>query len=362
MMLNFKKKFFLLIFIISYCFCSNAYSQTDQPLCGMSEDTQTSSALKSNPINALMMAPGITSRIPTTDTVRALVIFVRFQDVVFAASDCHNDSNDGWPSTLFDQPPWADNFIDSTAGTSYTEGSLSDFFYKMSDSTFNLIGDIHFYRATNNFSHYNVAGGRGTLNQEALNALDPVIDYADYDSDDDDEVDLIIFVYRFWNNGSLFAGFAGSGVANLGFTTTLTLDNTDIFGGNTGGSPPIGSGISMHQCTNLGFARRVGAHEIGHHLYGSNHFDYMGSWGIFDAVGFIAMSGYEKLALGWVNPDTISSNTTDLVIEDANTTNKYVLIEINATDYFLLENRQKLSFYEQTEFCFNGAHYLEQVL
>ncbi len=356
-----SKQLFLILTFAIYCSLyshGTLFGQTIEPLCGMSQETQGSLPGMSKSNNVLMMAPGITSRIPTTGTVRALVIFVRFQDTVFQASGCHNDPDGGWPHTQFGLPNWANNFIDDIASPPYTEGSLSDFFYQMSDGTFNLIGDIHFYQAANNFSFYNVAGGRGILNQEALNALDQTanLNYADYDADSDGEVDLILFVYRFWGGFPTdpFAGFSGSGVANLGFTGSITLDGKTILGGGTGGFG-LGSGVSMHNSTNLGFARRLAAHETGHHLYGGGHFDHMGSWGIFDAVDFIAMSAYEKVAIGWVAPTVISSSIQNLVIQDANTTNKYYRIDINSTDYFLLENRQALSVYEQFEFCNNGA-------
>lgn len=59
------------------------------------------------------------------------------------------------------------------------------------------------------------------------------------------------------------------------------------------------------------------------------------------------MCGFERLLLQWINPTVISTNTS-VTITDAITTSSYYRINITGSDeYFLLENRQKLSVYKK---------------
>ncbi len=286
--------------------------------------------------------------IQTTGTVKALIFFVRFNNTVYEPGGCFVDPDKGWPDTLYALPEWADDFIDDTATTPYTSGGLSDFFYQMSDSVYNFIGDVFYYETPENLSYYEDSSRRrGWLNKEIIEEFDSVIDYSDYDADSDGDVDMIIFIYRFWS--PTFAGFSGSGIANLGFAGSITHDDVDIIGGFPG------SGISQHSTPNLGSAKHLVAHELGHYFYGGNHFDYTGTWGIFDGYdGSVAMSGYERLLLDWITPTLIDSDQSNLEITDAITTADYYRININATDYFLLENRQQLSINEQKPFCSTG--------
>ncbi|HEX9653141.1 MAG TPA: hypothetical protein VGA99_05480, partial [bacterium] len=193
----------------------------------------------------------ISSRLPTSGTVRALVFFVRFNDVVFSPQGCHQGPHQSWPDTLFALPEWADDLIDETAKPPYTPGSISDFFHQMSNGKFHLIGDIHSFKTDSSFAYWE-SQGRGALNKEIINQFDAMIDYSGYDADDNGEVDLIIFIYRFWKGN--FPGFSGSGIANLGFTSSVFHDGVEIKGGGMGG---IGSGITRHNSTNLCYARQL---------------------------------------------------------------------------------------------------------
>lgn len=77
---------------------------------------------------------------PTTGTVRALFIFVKFSDDTFE-NDCTGEWNHITYNTT--RPPWTNQIIDSSIMTNQTPGSLSDYFDRVSYDQFQMIGDIY---------------------------------------------------------------------------------------------------------------------------------------------------------------------------------------------------------------------------
>jgi M6 family metalloprotease-like protein len=289
--------------------------------------------------------------IPTTGTFRVLIVFVQFQDDVFdSPPTCISDATNGWPSSLHAIPNWATGtkLIHSQATPPYTSGSLSDFYYVMSNGNFNFIGDVYsqLYLTPQTKSYYDYTQGRGLgwLNQQIIDWMDPNVNFANYDNDNDGDVDMILFLYRNWNKTIIGAPFQG--IADLEFSGSIVRDGKTILGGFPG------SGTSQNDIYTLANCRDILTHEISHYQFGSGHFDFLGEFGVHDGLdGTSAMSGYERYLLNWINPTIITSNTS-ITLTDAATTSNYYRINIpNSNEYFLLENRQALSVYDQSDFC-----------
>jgi len=290
--------------------------------------------------------------IPTTGTFRALIVFVQFEDDVFdGPPNCIADPTNGWPSSLHAIPSWATGttFIHSQTAAQYTTGSISHFYDLMSNGAFDFIGDVYpqAYITPEPKSYYNInqGRGRGWLNQQIIDWMNPNVNFANYDNDNDGDVDMIIFIYRNWDSPT-FNGDSYQGIADLGFAGSITRDGKSILGGFPG------SGTSQDDVYALGDFWNIGIHEISHYQFGGNHFDYIGKFGVHDGNnGATTMSGYERSLLGWSNPTLITSNTS-VTLTDAATTSNYYRINIpNSDEYFLLENRRALSIYEQNDFC-----------
>jgi M6 family metalloprotease-like protein len=316
-------------------FPSEIWADSSEPLC------QTVSSALQPPY------------IPTTGTFRVLLVFVQFQDDVFdGPPNCVGDPN-AWPSSLHTIPTWATGtqLIHSQTASQYTEGSLSHFYHLMSNGSFQVIGDVYpqLYLTPQPKSYYTLAQGRGRgwLNQQIIDWMDPSVNFANYDNDNDGDVDMILFIYRNWDSVP-FNGESFQGIADLGFSGNIVRDGKTIRGGFPG------SGASQHNVYTLGDIWNIVPHEISHYQFGGNHFDYIGKFGIHDGGnGSTVMSGYERLLLGWISPTVISSNTS-ITLTDAPTTSNYYRININlpgSDEYFLLENRQAFSVYEQNDFC-----------
>jgi M6 family metalloprotease-like protein len=292
--------------------------------------------------------------IPTTGTIRVLIVFVQFQDDTFDTPSCIADPTNGWPSSLHTIPNWAtgNNLVHSATAPSYTSGSLSHFYDVMSNGSFDFIGDVYpqLYLTPQPKSYYDASQGRGRgwLNQQIIDWMNPNVNFANYDNDNDGDVDMILFIYRNWDKVIFGANFGG--IADLGFSGSIVRDGKTIKGGFPG------SGTTQNNVYRLSDCWGIGAHEISHYQFGGDHFDYTGKFGIHDGLnGSAGMSGYERLLLSWINPTVISSNTS-ITVTDAITTSNYYRINIPSSDeYFLLENRQALSIYEQSVCLYTGV-------
>ncbi len=92
----------------------------------------------------------------------------------------------------------------------------------------------------------------------------------------------------------------------------------------------------------------VAIHEFGHYLFGGVHFS-TGKFGIMDGVtGLGVMSAFERIKLGWTSSTLVSSNLPNAEITDAVTTGAVYRINYTSSNYFLIENRQAVSYYETT--------------
>jgi len=307
---------------------------------------------------------------PTTGTIRALFIFVKFSDDTF-----ENDCTEDWDHVTYNttRPPWTNQIIDASLMSNQTPSSLSDYFDLVSFGQFRMIGDIFpqdnlVYVPPHPQSYYvrNIsypAGdplrrGIGYLNSEILKDLVSVIDYQNYDTNPNDNVlDMVFIMYRIYDisteggcNGGSYSGIATLDPCNDGFFP-ITLDGVQI---NCG---VFGSGVTIRTALQLNDLRELLAHEYGHHWFGATHFGtgtqvQNGNMGWFGySNGKAAGRGaFDKVKLGWVTPTTITANTPGLPIDDLATHSNAVykvLIPGQTNRYFLLENRQRTNLYEQ---------------
>lgn len=200
---------------------------------------------------------------PTTGTVRALVIFVKFSDDTF-----ENNCTGGWDHVTYNTtpPPWTNQIIDSSILQNQTPGSLSDYFDLVSYGQFQMIGDIfpqdslvyvppqpesYYVRNTSYPKGYPLRRGIGYLNSEILKDLDLVIDYQNYDTNPNDNVlDMVFIMYRKYDisteggcNGS-YTGIALLDPCDDGFFP-ITLDGVQIKSGI------FGSGVTIRHALQL---------------------------------------------------------------------------------------------------------------
>ena len=146
---------------------------------------------------------------PKDATLKALVIFVKFRDDNVDIPP-HTDL---WPHDLAGLPSWTPNIISSSVLPSYSNPSISGYFDEMSMGQFQLIGDVYpqLYVPPNDQSYYYTSNGRhiGYLVEEILTAIDPNVNFANYDNlspngySADGVVDMIFICFRFFDTVNL---------------------------------------------------------------------------------------------------------------------------------------------------------------
>lgn len=357
------KKLFLIIVTFIFIFVNYSFAQLFDRI-----DYEIEEEYLKESVNIPAFGP--------TGILRILVIFCKFSDDTFDISPY----TDLWPSTLNTLPSWANNIVAPMVWENYTHPSISGYFRDMSGGRFDVIGDVYpeLYIPEHEQSYYWISNGRhlGYLVEEILTNIDPLVVFDDYDNWDpndyngngiknepDGNVDMIKICFRFANTYELDYKLKDSnanggyqGISGLtGFreqfgsgATNLTLDNVII------SASLLTSGTFQNGVIDLHGGLPVLVHELGHYLFGSVHYK-LGNFSLMDGNTAGPMHGFERIKLGWANVDTIKSNRLNEVVTDGISTGKVFLIPTvpNRVDYFLLENRQRISYYESSWLNYN---------
>ena len=274
---------------------------------------------------------------PRKGEVRSLVFLVEYQDVKFNTPD---------PADYFHHMLNDEGF--SLNGST---GSARDFFYDQSSGQFSVQFDVFGpVTLSENRRYY---GGNDIYGNdmrpeemvsEAAVLLDDVINYADYDLDNDGNVDNIFLIY------------AGTGEASYGpaesvwphqwqLYSRLVLDGKRIYGyachNEWERNSPAGIGGICHEYSHV-----MGLPD----LYSTTNYLTCtpGAWDTMDTGNYnndshtpAAFSAFERNALGWMEPIIVDGPET-ITLEPLNTGNTAYLIPTEKdTEFFLIENRQQ---------------------
>ncbi len=299
--------------------------------------------------------------------MKVLVVFVQFD------STDVNVNNTTWPKDQM--PTWANSLISSSPSSSYPDMTISDYWKEMSIGSFDFIGDVYPSLVTINTEDYYKNNGYhfGECNKDALTQINPYVDFSDYDNwsfnnstqsfefTPDGYVDMIIMIYRTPKNerydpnnpnsprwfddgeGDFNAIAVLSGGSN---TYTLNFDGVNILAKRS--LEYLGSGLTIKKgIKSLAYTLPILAHEYGHYLFGGNHGN---TGGIMS--GSYSLSAVERERLGHIAYTNCTQNNFTLTLEDFITSGDVLRIPIpitnsNSTTFFLVENHQKLSKYDQ---------------
>ena len=309
----------------------------------------------------------ITSVAKNGQYVRALIVFVQFKD------DNWNTSWSEWPKNQAPTNWMGTNIIDQTVTQNSTNNNLTHYFTVMSKGEFKLIGNTFHIVTPNTRDEYITMGyDRGDINRQLLSKMDTDpnynIDFSIYDNwiksgtgnanqtwGQDNEVDMIFMIYRnicedrnltlAYNLGFASSSQKYSGEASLGGGGILSVDagsrNIDL-----GGFGMV-SGINAFTGYNgFSYTKSIVIHEFGHHLLGGMNFHIKtGVWGIMAGYGSRCqvVNSYERHRLKWITCSENTANTT-YTLTDYLTTGNAVRIPIpSTTDYYYIENHQRLN-------------------
>lgn len=282
---------------------------------------------------------------------KGLVILVEYNNCAFSRSDIQDIFNN-----MVNQKDYT-GFQTTSAipeTVKYT-GSVRDYFYDNSngkfDPQFNVVGPV---KVNYSKTYINQTTNAQTLMTAAVKAADDLVNYKDFDTDGDNVVDMVYFIFAgagsnvSGNNSALLWPHASS------FYSTLRLDNvsfgryacsTELYGAESS-SVIDGIGTICHE-----FSHTLGLMDEYDTDYASsggtsNHPD---NWSLMASGSYLNYSrtpaGYslfEKYSVGFSTP-TLISDKGDLSLEalEASHTGYQINSAINK-EYFLLENRQKI--------------------
>lgn len=298
---------------------------------------------------------------PTIGEVHSLVILVQFADTKFSTvgSDAHQFFNN-----MLNEP-----------GFTYSNGangSARDFYLNSSNGRFqpqfDVIGPV---TLPEKYSYYGANQGSSVDNparleqfvREACTLADPLVDFSQYDHNQDGYIDNIYFFYAgkgeadsgdgnaIWPHSAYYSDMAkDAGLSE----TSLKLNGVEV--GNYTCSNEINGTLITPQPAGIG----TFVHEFGHVLGLADHYDVnygMTTFapGSFDTMAQAsynnngntpaAFSAYERACLGWLDLTVLKNGVDSLnVLPDLNDSNKAYVVPVGGTndeEYFIMENRQK---------------------
>ena len=273
-------------------------------------------------------------------------------------------------------------------GTATGPGNLNDFFKENSYNALDVVGTVVGNNGgtgcatlANNRTFYNDettnADGDDDLVREAVNLVDSYVNFADYDNDNDGNVDALGIIYA--GGGAHDGCVAGSNSNNLwphsgglADTSTVSADGKTIdrFIINSEVTHPAGSN-TCNQIQTIGLF----AHELGHSLGLPDLYDTDGSsWGDgswttmssqFRSTTNLAdtppeYDAWSKAFEGWVTPIVHAAGDRVLEslsqVEDTGEVHQFLnnpggFQTGGSGEYFLVENRQLTKFDAQLPGC-----------
>lgn len=304
-------------------------------------------------------AYGVTSGVTPVGKCKVLVVFA------MKSNDSSADTCFDWPTTLGDTlPSWAISFIvnDSTPGD-FPVPSINDYYFQMSHGRFVVYGEVYPRVVMSNESTV-AARVTDVLRQVAT---DGSFDLSGFDRyrycsmPDSFETGTDGFVDMIWVLGRR-EFCAMSRDLPLTQDTLWTDDSTYVNGHRVPLKIHKQRGSQIDPAGHRVYAIPGIAHEFGHSLYDcatTSCFavcqeDRIGAYGVMEKYWHrgMCMSAYERASMGWMDVDTVSTDTVRLKVPDSVTSGLCFLIPIQHTDtcdngtaFFLVENRQWSTWY-----------------
>lgn len=317
--------------------------------------------LKSNSYNKAMRAKTgiidpnsiVNKTFPSSGNVKLLMVLVNFSDTQIT----HNQQAF---SNMMNQPNYSGI------------GSFKDYYTEVSGGKLNVTTDvINWVTVSNTHKYYgeNVFGSdaaRTELILEVIQLIDPVVNFVDYDNDKDGVIDGLCIVHQ--GKGEEYVGSDPNNIwSSIGDLRKLyNPPYREIkFDGITLGPYSLQPEIEAFNGSAISTVG-VFCHEFGHWLglpdfydtdyeksggnfLGTGDWDLMntGSWNKTIREGDTPAhhNPYSKNKLGWNSTTKLNSPATIIRMRDATVSNINYRIDTKTKgEYFLLENRQKVSF------------------
>ena len=263
----------------------------------------------------------------------------------------------------------------------WTTGTMKEYYQEISYGALTVDGTVHPWKQLPSNDTFYEGGCNGLCGAakvrdfltQTLDQNDAAVDFAQHDNDgpdgvpnsgdDDGFVDFVAFVHaetggecgtsNIWSHRWVLSGWGGG-------------DYTTNDARNGGGNIKVDDYVIMPALA-CGGANMIEigvfAHEFGHafglpDLYDTDtdngDSEGIGNWCLMAGGGWggdsasperpTHMSAWAKYFLGWVSPTEVTSDLNPATIDDAEDNAEAFKLPISATEYYLIENRQKKKF------------------
>lgn len=289
-------------------------------------------------------------KFPRKGKIKALVLLVEYSDVSFKLSD---------PKGYFTDMLTREGF-NLYNGT----GSVHDYFVQNSrgqfDPEFDVFGPVKLAKP---MAYYGANDNNGDdvkpheMVIDACRALNSQINFADYDMDNDGEVDNIYVFYAGWGEAShsqepdciwphswdISEGAGESVFLDGKLLNRYACSNEwEDWGETTSYERPDGVGTFIHE-----FSHVMGIPDL-YNTGSRNVYGTPGSWSVMDYGPYNHegctppnYSTFERNALGWIDPYVISGASSYDLSNLADVNEACIIPTTKSTEFFLIENRQK---------------------
>ncbi|MEI6947156.1 M6 family metalloprotease domain-containing protein [Paraflavisolibacter sp. H34] len=286
------------------------------------------------PLTSVSAMSETPSRVPTTGNVRALMLLIRYPDLT--STNTVTDFNN-----LMNQSSFRGS------------GSFKDFYAASSFNQYNVTTDVvGWYTAAQSYNYYSEQSGSVRSIQLVREAVDAAqaagVDFSLYDNDHNGTVDGLIVVH---------AGPGAEEGARLQYIWShrwsLSVDGKAVtYDGVLINDYMINPERRIY--TNAMTGRGVFCHEFGHGLGLPDLYDTdggsegLGEWSLMASASWLGnentpgnMCAWSRAELGWLTPTVLTAGGTYSLQPASGSNQVYRINTPIASEYFLLENRQK---------------------
>lgn len=306
-----------------------------QELHFLRSDCLPSPAAASKPwgVPAARRLPDVKTLWDSTRVYPIAVVLVSYADTDFAHPDCAVRYDSIFNRTGYNEGKGpgcvADYFVDQSAGLFHPR--------------FDIYGPVKVGGAKNSYGSYG-----STLYTEALGLLadQGPLDFTPYDWDGNKSAEFIIYVFAgYGGNESATEGMSFI-IPNTGTHNTVTIGGVKVNGYSASAElwsndKSCGVGTICHE-----FCHTLGLPDL--YPVGSDEYSVVDEWDLMDGGNFINngwcppnLSAYEKMLLGWLQPEELTQPVTIDSLKPVEHGGKAFLIKTDEDkEYFLVENRQ----------------------
>ena len=306
--------------------------------------------LKRAPVDKATKAAGAKAAQYDYNNFKGLIVLVQYTDLTFSRSDVQE-----FYHRMANEPNYS-GYTNEDGSPNYygaCTGSVRDYYYDNSQGRFNPTFDV-VGPVTVNYSvdDHNQTSNSGAIWAAALQQINNQVDFSQYDTDGDGNIDMIYFIG------------AGSGANSDGSSTHLWPHKSDLYWQNL---YLDGKRARIYACSteylynmSYGIFDGIGTicHEFSHvlglpDLYDTDYASsggqsqHPGEWEIMAGGSYqnnsrtpVAYSLYDRYSIGFANAQTINAKGTYTLNQIGSTGEGYIINSPESNVKFYIENRQ----------------------